>query len=234
MLPRALIVLLLVLNAGVATWWILREPPAPPAPVALPPGVARLQLVSEGPRPAASRAAPAPATEPGPVDGNSAGSPAAQPVQQCFAFGPFASRQLADGAAARLRPMVQKLTLREQDAAGAARAWRVYLPPLASAEEAQATAQRIGAAGFNDLLVVREGAQANSIALGRYRSETGANKRMQALQAAGFAARVEPVGESAGTATWLDVVADEAFDPRRAQATIAAMQQRKLDCARLR
>ena len=30
---------------------------------------------------------------------------------------------------------------------------------------------------------------------------------------------------------WLDVVADAAFDPRSAQAAIAAAQYRKADCA---
>ena len=127
---------------------------------------------------------------------------------------------------------MQTVATREQGAIGPARAWRVLLPPLGSLEEAQAMAQRIGAAGFSDFLVVREGAEANSIALGRYRSEGGARKRMQALAAAGFPARVEPVG-AASTNTWLEVVADEAFDPRGAQATIAAAQHRQLDCATL-
>ena len=65
MLARALVVLLLVLNLGVAAWWTLRAPPAA-APDFVPPAdVARLQLVSET-KTAANAPAPrvAPTTPP--------------------------------------------------------------------------------------------------------------------------------------------------------------------------
>lgn len=242
MLVRALIVLLLVLNAGVASWWIARDPVPPPAPAEPPPGVARLQLVGEATSAAATAQAPAAAItaaatpESSPAMGatTAPGLTTAPVAQQCFSFGPFASKQAAETASAKLQPLVQKVTTREQGAIGPVRAWRVFLPPLGSLEEAQATAQRIGAAGFSDFLLVREGVEANSIALGRYRSEAGARKRMEALVAAGFAARVEAVGAADAASTWLEVLADEAFDPRRAQATIAAAQHRQLDCATLR
>jgi sporulation related protein len=228
MLARALIVLLSVLNLGAAAWWITRDPPAPPPPARTPAGVARLQLVSERPAPAAIVAAPAA------VASNEAVPPTATATpspQQCFSFGPFASRDAGAAAAAKLKPLVQSLASREE-AAGAARGWRVYLPALASPEQARAEAERIGAAGFSDFLVVRDGAEANSIALGRYSSEAGAKKRAESLKAAGFAAQVAALGEA--TETWLDVVADGAFDPRRAQAAIAAAQHRKVDCPRQR
>lgn len=231
MLVRALIVLLSVLNLGVAGWWIAHDPPPAKAPLQVPPGVARLQLVREAarepvppPQAAASTAADA-AAAPAATD---IASPS---VQLCFSFGPFAAKD-AVSAAAKLRPQVQRLSEREQ-AAPSARGWRVYLPPLPSLEQAQTIAQRIGAAGFSDFLIVREGAEANSIALGRYGSEEAAKKRADALIAAGFAAQAEALGEpdkAAGT-VWLDVVAGEAFDPRRAQAAIAAAQYRKADCA---
>ena len=58
---RALIVLLVVINLGVAAWWAARAP-APAAPVAeAPAGVPRLQLLREAPRRALPPAA-APAT----------------------------------------------------------------------------------------------------------------------------------------------------------------------------
>ncbi|HJW47335.1 MAG TPA: hypothetical protein VJ484_12735 [Lysobacter sp.] len=238
MLVRALIVLLLVLNAGVASWWIARDPAPPPAPAEPPPGVARLQLVGEATAqtPAAATIATAtPESPPAVVATTAPGLTTAPAAQQCFSFGPFASKQAAETASAKLQPLVKKVTTREQGAIGPVRAWRVLLPPLGSLEEAHATAQRIGAAGFGDFLVVREGAEANSIALGRYRSEGGARKRMQTLAAAGFPARVEAVGatDATSTNTWLEVIADEAFDPRGAQGTIAAAQHRQLDCATL-
>lgn len=232
MLVRALIVLFLVLNLGVAAWWIAHDPP-PPASMQVPPGVAQLQLVEEtGPPPAA--ATPVPPTTPAATPATP--SPVADAitvpsVQQCFGFGPFASKDAATTAAARLKPLVQRLATREQAAASPGRGWRVYLPPLPSLEEAQAVARRIGAAGFSDFLVMREGAQANAIALGRYSSEDAANKRVQALTAAGFAAQVEALDAPPAVAVWLDVVAGEGFDPRRAQAAIDAEQYRKRDCA---
>jgi hypothetical protein len=235
MLVRALIVLLSVLNLGVAAWWIAHDPPSPPSPAQVPAGVARLQLIDEGAsasRPVAAAVAvdagSPPATSPEAV-ANAITAPSAQ---HCFSFGPFASQGAGVSAAAKLKPLVQKLRTREQaGAATPARGWRVYLPSLPSLEQAQAVAQRIGAAGFDDFLVVREGAEANSIALGRYRSEEGARKRADALVAAGFAVRTAALGEpAAATTVWLDVVADEAFDPRRAQATVAASQYRKTDC----
>jgi hypothetical protein len=235
MLVRALIVLLSVLNLGVAAWWIAHDPPPlPPAPAQVPAGVARLQLIDEG----ASARAPAPAstaavasTPPAASVPSATDTITAPPAQQCFSFGPFASQSAASTAAAKLKPVVQKLTTREQAGAVATtRGWRVYLPSLPSLEQAQAVAQRIGAAGFDDFLVVREGAEANSIALGRYRNEEGAKKRADALIAAGFAAQVAALGEPGAASVWLDVVADEAFDPRGAQASIAAAQYRKTDC----
>jgi len=234
MLVRALIVLLLLFNLGVAAWWIAHDPLPGKAAPQVPPGVARLQLVQEAASPLAPTVQAAPPTAADAVATPAATDTTTTPAQQCFSFGPFVSKDAGSAAAAKLRPQVQKLSAREQAAAPtAARGWRVYLPPLPSLEQAQTIAQRIGAAGFSDFLVVREGAEANSIALGRYSSEDSAKKRADALNAAGFAAQAEAVGEAskATSTVWLDVVADATFDPRRAQAAIAAAQYRKADCA---
>lgn len=62
MLARALVVLLLMLNFGVATWWMLRPDPLPPSSYRVPDGVERLRLPGEGQvggAPAAARAPPA-------------------------------------------------------------------------------------------------------------------------------------------------------------------------------
>ena len=75
------------------------------------------------------------------------------------------------------------------DDAGPATAWRVWLPRLPTVDAAQATAARIAEAGFSDYLVVRDGADANTIALGRYGSEEAAQRRTAALRASGFPAR---------------------------------------------
>src|SRR5690606_37885078 len=73
--------------------------------------------------------------------------------------------------------------------------WRVYLPDLESPEAAQAMAARIGAAGFSDFLVMREG-DASSIALGLFSTLDGAQRRVEALQSAGFPARCARIAAS--------------------------------------
>src|SRR5690606_41647514 len=58
---RALLVLLVMLNFGVATWWLLRPGPLPARPWVQPEGVPALQLLGEvqgtSPSPLASEAA---------------------------------------------------------------------------------------------------------------------------------------------------------------------------------
>ena len=70
-----------------------------------------------------------------------------------------------------------------------AEGWRVDLPPLPDAAAAETLAARIGEAGFSDLLVVHEGEAAHSVALGRYGTRDAAQRRVDALRAAGFPAR---------------------------------------------
>lgn len=248
MLVRALVVLLLVLNVGVATWWALRTPAAPRAGYEPPPGVAKLQLVSEArpvtaPPAASASATTTPAPPPKPAVANT-GTPAvataSAPAQsaspppaaaRCYSVGPFSDASAAANARDLLLAVSTRVVPREQST-GSARGWRVYLPAAATLEEAQATAQRIAAAGFDDFFVVRQGGEANSIALGRYRNEDSARRRAQTLTTAGFAARAEPLGDGR-TTVWLDLVANDNFDPARAQAAVLA-PARPLDCARIR
>src|SRR4051794_17888216 len=86
MLIRALVLLLLVLNLGVALWWTLGDRSGQAAPADLPPGVERLQLVT-----ATGPAAPAPE------------APTNRPVVQCASFGPFRSASMAGVADQRVQ-----------------------------------------------------------------------------------------------------------------------------------
>lgn len=224
MFARALIVLLVVLNLGVAGWWAWRAPPAgPPAPEA-PPDAPRLRLVGEAADPqstpdsATRRVAQMPAT-PVPLPADAV----------CHSLGPFADRAAVQDAQALLGERVLQALVRERPA-GPVRAWRVIVPPLPTAEQAAALAGRIAAAGFSDYFVMREGADTNAIALGRFRGEGSARRREAELVAAGFAARAEPVG-AGPLQFWLDVAAAPGFDAVAARAVIAAPEQRPLDCA---
>jgi len=232
---RASIVLLAVLNLGVAAWWLLR-PEAVPAPVVeAPSGIARLQLLSErvGPAPApveATAAQPDVTETPTPPAAPAAAAPAV--AERCYRFGPFADAAALATAQVALRPGALRLRTRETREGGG-RGWRVYLPAAADRAAANANADRLKAAGFTDLLVVGDGAEANSVALGRFSSEPRAQQHAQALRAAGFAAKAEPLGE-VRTSRWVDLAAGEGFDTATARRASGAAQSRTIDCAGVR
>ncbi len=228
---RALFVLLAVLNLGVAAWWLLR-PDAPPATVIDPPsGIARLQLLSERPQPVAVTAAVPRPTETEPTAAIAAPAPAPATVERCYSFGPFADAAMLATAEAALRPAASRLRTRETREGGG-RGWRVYLPAAADRAAANANADRLKAAGFTDLLVVGDGAEANSVALGRFSSEPRAQQHAQTLRAAGFEARAEPLGE-VRTMRWIDVAATQDFDAA-AMRRASGAQSRTIACAAVR
>lgn len=217
MLIRALIVLLLVLNLGVAAWWLTRAPP-PPAPVTPASTVPQLQLVAAG------------VTGPAVSGASVARAPIASSTtpELCVSLGPFTSAEAAAKARQRVLPLSGRVRIREM-AAGPYRGWKVWLPPYPSAEAVQVVSERVAAAGFSDRFVVREGRDANSLALGRFGSEAPARQHAAALVAAGFPARAEPIG-SGGVEHWLDVAAhpDNAPEMRR---RAAALEASEMDCA---
>jgi hypothetical protein len=226
MFARALLVLLVVLNLGVAAWWRLHEPAAGAAVDALPGNVPRLQLASERRNVASNVApAPAPATQ-APVDA----APAADAV--CASLGPYPDAAAAAAAQTRIEAQVLRSRVGERSV-GRARGWRVLVPALPSAAEAEALAARIAMAGFSDYFVMREGRDANAVALGRFQSERAARRHAEAVAAAGFpAVRVEAIGVA--PQAWLDVALAAGSDPAVAQAAAGAAQTRPLDCAALR
>jgi len=232
MLIRALIVLLIVLNVGVAAWWISRPEPLPLAPPTQPAGVPRLQLLSERGKTAALPQAPVPVPAAVPPPAAVAAAEPAMPAQ-CFSVGPFADQAAARSAAARIGNQATRGNPREVPGK-TAQGYNVVLPPQADREAAQALAQRIGAAGFDDYLVVNSGAQANGIALGRYRSREGAERRQSALRAAGFDAQLQPIGAEGAAQWWLDVAAATGVTASALRGGTDAAQSRSLDCALLR
>lgn len=240
MFARALVVLLLMLNLGIAAWWALRPAPASPAAYRPPESAVRLQLLHEVPASArpqavAKPAAPA-ALQPASVaNGQPTTTPTAPaaPAEQarCFSFGPFADAAALDTARTRLSSLgATRANAREVTTA--ARGWRVFLPAQADRAAAEAMADRIRAAGFDDYLIVPAGDEANSIALGRYGSERGARQREAALRTAGFEARAQPIGDAA-TQRWLDIAAAPAFDATAARRATGAAQANTIECAAL-
>jgi len=238
MFARALLLLLLVLNAGVAAWWLLRPAP-PPVAMTLPPEAPPLRLVGE---PVAARtrvASPAIATtqraasavasevpstmEPSPTAPRETAS---SDATRCLRLGPFPDDAALAHAQSVLQPLAARMNVATAPSPG--RGWRVWLPPLVDRAAAQAMAARIAAAGFSDYYVVPGGDEANSIALGRYGNEDSAQRRQAQLQAAGFAAQAQALGVAT---RWLDIATTTAADDAALRVRSGAGQSRVLDCA---
>ena len=150
---RALIVVLVALNLGVAAWWLTRPSPAPrPLPASDKGGVALVLLPAQ-----VATASPATASGNGGVGPQAAGPAPAT----CLSVGPFPDRGAAEVAQAGLGTLLREAEIREEP--GAASGYRVLLPPAASRAEAQATADRIAAAGFQDFMLLNQGEDANGI-----------------------------------------------------------------------
>lgn len=220
MILRALILVLAALNIGTALWWATHVPPPPARESPLPPGVMRLQRVDEV-QPPAGRTPPA---APPPSVQAAAGD--------CFRIGPLDTPAVADATRARLQPLAARAVAYERPA-GRVRGWRVLLPPLATAEAAEAAAERLAAAGFSDRFVVREGPDVNAVALGRFGNEAAARRHLEALRAAGFAAVAEPLGNPR-MASWIELQARPGIDLAQVQAFAGGAQAQPLDCASLR
>ena len=154
-------------------------------------------------------------------------APAAEvAARTCFRIGPFATRAAAEAARGRVDAVMPEPQLREEP--GRASRYRVLLPPAEDRAQAQATAQRIAAAGFDDLFVLSQGAEANAIALGTYGSRETAQRRAAALQAAGFPAQVQAQGAAAASQWWWLGGSDDAQAVRAAHPAAQA-----LDCTAL-
>ena len=247
MLIRFLIVALAILNLGVALWWMGPRPAPAVIPEAAEAGVATLELVpmeasaAAVPPPAATAVA-APTPEPAAAGasmetekavtatGPAAPTPAAE---RCASFGPFDSRENAQSAATALGSDVLRSRLREVPPRPAT-SYRVLIPPAASREEAQATVKRIADAGISDYFIIAQGDDANAVALGQYRNREGAERRLSALTAAGFPARIVDNGAGAAALWWLDAAHAGTVPAANLQKRSGATQRQSLDCARLR
>lgn len=240
MFARALIVLLLILNLGVALWWATREEAVPATSVVLPAGAEPLQLLGEAPSPRASTPVPVAsgadgAPPPGAVASDLPAVAGSLPAaSQCHAFGPFDDAQAAARAATALRPAVLRVATREvRQARGVPRGWDVRLPGLSDRAAAEAMATRLTAAGFRDhYLMPADAAGRVDIALGRFGGEDAARRHRAALEAAGFEAVEAPIGDGGPVRHWVDVAAGPEADLPVLQQAAAATQRERIECDR--
>ncbi|MFP5373909.1 MAG: hypothetical protein ACLGHW_03290 [Gammaproteobacteria bacterium] len=209
MFPRALLVLLVAMNLGVAGWWLARPAPGPAPPPQQPEGVPRLQLAGE----AGPQAAPAPA-----------------PPALCMRLGPYLEPAPLQRARLHLQSLAIDATV-VREARPPARRWRVMLPPPAGEEDAGAVAERIVADGLGEAQVVAAGPEAGSIALGVFARASAARAHADALRAAGYQAQAHPDGDDA---QWLVAALDAAqaqdLDERYLRAALGALRAEPVAC----
>ena len=175
MLPRIFVLLLLVLNATVALWWIFRAPPAPPRLPATEQGVAGLSLLREVNSGSAPKLADVPDSA----------------ALECLDIGPFPGRAEMDRAFQALTPLATRIQFREEVQRNQ-RGWWVYLPAPDSREAALAVARDLSAQGLRDYYVVTAGSNENTVSLGLFRDRDNAEKRRAEVRDAGYAAEITP------------------------------------------
>lgn len=191
MILRLLFVALSALNIAVAAWVWLGQPYAAKVAPATDPGVPSLQLLTDLPTVAASALSPA-------------GTGDTTTYQRCLALGPFPSPQDLRRTRQALVPVALRMRFRQEQVAQPS-VWWVYLPPGATRAQALATARQLDARRITDYFVVSAGEQPNAISLGVFRDADNAQRRRDAISAAGFPARMTERVRT-GPQYWLDIV----------------------------
>lgn len=208
MFLRLLFVLLVALNIAVAAWLVLGRELVHALP-SVDAGVAQLQLLSDPVQRLPAVAASSPAAAPVPDTSAARSTP---PTYRCLALGPFATSQTVREARRTLAGTAVRSRQRQQPSQRSL-GWWVYLPPLASREQALAQTLRLAAKNVSEYFVVSSGEQLNSISLGLFKDSDNARKRRDEVISAGFPARMSERTESVPV-YWLDVVLADARSPR--------------------
>ncbi len=201
MMSRALVVLLVCLNLGVAAWWWQHRVPAPVAPPAADAGVGSLVLLGEAePVPTGDQA------ELGAVPALMPDAPA------CLSLGPFGTPAELRAAMNALTPAVGRIQYREVTATQL-RGYRVYLAASNNREAALATVRQLAARGITDYYVVTAGVDQNTVSLGQYRDLANAERRRDDVAKQGFQPVLEPRTEDTPQ-WWIDLAAEPGLDWR--------------------
>lgn len=180
MFVRALFLLLLALNIGVACWLMFAPHPSSQSLPVADPGVSALVLLSE--RESASEA-------------NSAELAAAPETaadihaDTCRSIGAFPTQADVRRVVDALTPLVKRIQFREVHTSQARGYW-VYLAAYVSREQALAAARLLAAKGVRDYYVVTAGENQNTISLGLFHEQANAEKRRAEIGALGFNAQL--------------------------------------------
>jgi hypothetical protein len=206
MFLRVLFLLLLAMNVGVASW-LYFAPEATEREIAVTDvGISRLELLAERERlgdAASAELAEAPGVSDTP--------------DQCRSIGPFATQADMRAAMNKLTPRVRRIQYREARTTQPRGFW-VFVPAMASREQALGVARQLSAKGVRDYYVVTAGDQQNTISLGLFREQANAERRRAEIAALGFSPQLLQRTEDLPV-YWVDF----AEDPQRPVAWRAQM-----------
>lgn len=195
MIWRWLLLLLIALNIGVAGWLVFghRQRVMPPL---TDPGVSELELLPTEPD---SDAAPSP-------------THVIEASGECLRIGPFKTRSAMHKAFNALMPRVPQIQF-DQKEVSRSTGWWVYLPALATQEQALTVARRLAGKGVRDYYVVTAGDRRNMVSLGLFHSEDNAHRRLARITGLGFDAQLSRRHETLPE-YWIDFAlpVDSGFD----------------------
>lgn len=144
---------------------------------------------------AGEEASPAPATAQAPAPG----------AGDCVAITgirpPGRAQQIAEWLRAR---GLEARVGQPRTGAASPRGWRVYLPPLASAQAARARIEELRAAGLRDLILITDGEHRNGVSLGYFTRKASAERRARDLFRQGIESRIEALGAGAAASARVD------------------------------
>lgn len=199
---RAVLLLLVCMNLGVASWWAWHHDRPLPRLPGNERGVASLKLLSEIETPPAAQA----------VDELNAAPDPLAAAAHCLSLGPFQTPADLRHAMNLLMPLVSRIQFRELPAT-AIRGYRVFLPAAGSRELALKTARELAAHGVTDYYVVTAGDQQDTVSLGVFRDLANAKQRHDQITALGYTAVMEPRTEDVPQ-WWVDIAATSELDWR--------------------
>jgi len=219
MLPRAIVVLLAVMNLGAFAWWTLHAD-AHPAPIpTTQQNVPALVLLSESELAHQPASSDEMAAEPDPTSA----------TPRCETIGPFATPAEMRRAMNTLTPLVGHIQFRQANGT-VMHGYRVYVPALASRDAALEAARQLAAKNISDYYVVTSGAQENTISLGLFNDLVNAEKRRDSVRALGFDARLDPRLDDAQQ-YWIDVATARDFDWHAHLGDFAGIGAKDIACA---
>lgn len=165
------------------------------------------------PRPAPPKPQkPTPVVEPAPVAKPAPPSPPPQPISTssamaCYSVGPFLLMSDIKGVS----QLFELAAINTQERAEALRkqvGYWVYVPPMASLQEARVALRQMKDNDVDDALIISEGSKANAISLGVFKTEELGIARKNSIASLGHQSKVEPLFRTQPQ-YWLDLELDK-------------------------